>query len=80
LEDAMIALVEQHMQFLRPAFAGDIIVPDFEIVSNRTTGSGRAGRVEMLVKLLNQKGESVLEGRHVYLFRRRSDATSKTGQ
>jgi 3-hydroxybutyryl-CoA dehydratase len=79
LEDAMIALVEQHMQFLRPAFAGDIIVPDFEIVSNRATASGRAGRVEILVRLLNQNGESVLEGRHVYLFRHRPDATSQAG-
>jgi acyl dehydratase len=80
LEDAMIALVEQHMKFLRPAFVGDVIVPDFEIVSNRPTGSGRAGRVEMLVQLLNQKGESVLEGRHVYLIRRRPDAASQAGQ
>jgi acyl dehydratase len=77
LEDAMIALVEQTMKFLHPAFAGDVIVPDFEIVSNRTTASGRAGRVEIRVMLLNQDGECVLEGRHVYLIRRRPDAASR---
>jgi 3-hydroxybutyryl-CoA dehydratase len=71
VEDAMIAMLEQRMQFLRPAFIGDVLVPEFEVVSMEPTASGRAGRVEMAVRLLNQAGEAVIEGRHAYLLRRR---------
>jgi acyl dehydratase len=69
MEDSMVALVEQRMRFLRPAFAGDILTPDFEVISNSTTQSGRTARVEISVKLLNQSGESLLEGIHVYIIR-----------
>jgi acyl dehydratase len=71
IEDAMVAMVEQSMQFLRPAFAGDVVVPHFEVVSNSPTGSGRNCRVELAVTLSNGKGEELIRGRHVYLIRRR---------
>src|SRR5713226_307201 len=74
VEDSMIALLEQRMQFLHPAFIGDVVVPEFEVVSMVPTASGRAGRVEMAVRLLNQAGEHVIEGRHAYLLRRRPPA------
>lgn len=74
LEDAMIALLEQHMQFLHPAFVGDVVVPEYEVVSNSPTGSGRTARVEIAVTLLKPGGEPLMKGRHVYLLRRRPDA------
>jgi 3-hydroxybutyryl-CoA dehydratase len=68
-------MLEQRMQFLRPAFVGDVVVPEFEVVSMEPTGSGRTARVEMAVRLLNDAGEPVIEGRHAYLLRRRAPAT-----
>jgi acyl dehydratase len=72
VEDAMIALVEQRMEFRNPAFVGDVVVAEYEVLSNKPTGSGKAARIELGVRLLNQAGDCVLEGRHVYLIRRRA--------
>ena len=70
IEDAMVALVEQQMRFLRPAFVGDVVTPEFEVVSNRPSAAGRNAVVELAVGLSNRAGERILEGRHVYLLRR----------
>jgi 3-hydroxybutyryl-CoA dehydratase len=74
LEDSMVALLEQRMQFLHPAFIGDVVTPEFEVVSVEPTTSGRTARVEMAVSLTNQAGERVIEGHHVYLLRCRPPA------
>jgi acyl dehydratase len=73
LEDAMIALVAQRMTFLQPAFVGDTVVPEFEVLSNSPGASGRTSRVEIAVKLRKRDGEALLEGSHTYLLRRRPD-------
>jgi 3-hydroxybutyryl-CoA dehydratase len=75
MEESMVAMLEQRMQFLRPAFVGDVVVPEFEVVSMEPTTSGRTARVEIAVRLLNDAGEPVIEGRHAYLLRRRPSAT-----
>jgi acyl dehydratase len=75
VEESMVAMLEQRMQFLRPAFVGDVVVPEFEVASMEPTASGRTARVEMAVRLLNDAGEPVIEGRHAYLLRRRAPAT-----
>jgi 3-hydroxybutyryl-CoA dehydratase len=72
VEDSMVAMLEQRMQFPRPAFIGDVVTPEFEVVSVAPTASGRTARVEMAVWLTNQDGERVIEGRHAYLLRCRS--------
>jgi 3-hydroxybutyryl-CoA dehydratase len=72
IEDAMIALVEQQMRFLRPVFIGDVVTPRFEVVSNKPA-SGHRAVVGFAVKILNQNSEAILEGRHVYLLRRRPE-------
>jgi acyl dehydratase len=72
VEDSMVAMLEQRMEFLRPVFVGDVVVPEFEVVSMEPTASGRTARVEMAVWLTNQAGERVIEGRHAYLLRCRS--------
>jgi 3-hydroxybutyryl-CoA dehydratase len=71
VEDAMIALVEQQMRFLRPAFVGDIVTPEFEVLSNKPSTGGHTAVIEFAVRLSNQAGEKILEGRHAYLLRRR---------
>jgi 3-hydroxybutyryl-CoA dehydratase len=74
LQDCMIAMLEERMEFLRPAFVGDVVVPRFEVVAVEPSGSGRAARVEIAVTLANQAGERVIAGRHAYLLRRRPPA------
>ena len=70
LENAMVALVEQQMRFLHPAFVGDVVTPHFEVISNKQLADGRRAIVELAVRLSNQDGAHILEGRHVYLLRR----------
>ena len=41
IEDAMVALVEQQMRFLRPAFVGDMVTPEFKVASNKPSAGGR---------------------------------------
>ncbi|MBM3527419.1 MAG: hypothetical protein FJX62_04955 [Alphaproteobacteria bacterium] len=72
LIDAMIAMIEQRWRFLKPAFVGDTVRAEYEVASNAPTSSGRTARVEIGVRLLNQSGETLLEGAHVYLIRRRA--------
>jgi acyl dehydratase len=69
--DAMVAMVEQRWRFLSPAFVGDTVSAEYEVLSNQPTASGKTARVEIGVRLLNQAGVCVLEGAHVYLIRRR---------
>ena len=73
IEEAMVALLEQQMHFLRPAFVGDVITPRFEVISNKSA-SGHRAVIELAVTLLNQDGERIIEGRHVYLLRRKPGA------
>ena len=74
LQDCMIAMLEERMEFLRPAFVGDVVVPRFEVVAVAPSGSGRAARVEIAVSLSNQAGERLIAGHHAYLLRRRPAA------
>jgi 3-hydroxybutyryl-CoA dehydratase len=72
LIDAMIAMVEQRWRFQKPGFVGDTVVAEYEVASNTPTSSGNSARVEIGVRLLNQSGECLLEGAHVYLIRRKA--------
>jgi acyl dehydratase len=75
LEDAMIAMVEQRMEFLRPAFAGDELQAEYEVVSNVISESGRSARVEIAVLQDKTSGERLVEGCHAYILRCRDKAT-----
>ena len=74
LEDCMIAMLDERMEFLRPVFVGDVVLPDFEVVAVEPKGDGRSSRVEIAVSLSNQAGERVIAGRHAYLLRCRPRA------
>jgi len=64
----LIGFVEVQAKFLKAVYAGDTLYPALtvtELKPQRTTGV-----VTMVATIHNQKGELVLEGRHVYLLRK----------
>lgn len=65
--DALVGFIEVQAKFLRAVYVGDTLYPALcvtELTPQRTTGV-----VAMRASVHNQKGELVLEGRHVYLLR-----------
>ncbi|HEX5776695.1 MAG TPA: MaoC family dehydratase, partial [Caulobacteraceae bacterium] len=65
--DALIGMIEVSARVLKPAYPGDTLYPALEIAEltpQRTTGV-----VAMTATVINQRGETVLEGRHVYLLK-----------
>lgn len=67
--DALIGFVEVQANFLKAVYAGDTLYPALTVTDlkpQRTTGL-----VTMAATVHNQRGELVLEGRHVYLLRLR---------
>lgn len=63
LMDSMIAMLEQQATFRKPVFKDETI--------DRQPGKDW-GKLAMKVRLINQREEVVLEGRHVYMVRCRS--------
>lgn len=66
IEESIVAFVEQRTRFLAPAFIGDTIYPEHEVVGLERKRS--AGLLTLRVALKNQRGETVLEGEHRYLI------------
>ena len=67
LEASMIAFVEQGCRFRKPVLLGDTVHAEFEVAGLERKGD--RGVLRLRVSLLNQRGEAVLEGHHVYLLR-----------
>jgi acyl dehydratase len=66
IEASIVAFVEQRTRLLAPAFLGDTLTPEHEVVAldpRRT-----AGLLTLRVTLTNQRGERVLDGEHRYLI------------
>ena len=66
IEASIVALVEQTTRFLGPAFIGDTVKPEHEVVALERKRS--AGLVTVRVTLTNQRGETILDGQHKYLI------------
>ena len=66
IEGSIVAFVEQTMRFLGPAFIGDTVKPEHEIVGLERKRS--AGLLTLRVSLTNQRGETILDGQHKYLI------------
>lgn len=66
IEASIVAFVEQRTRFLAPAFIGDTLTPEHEVVGLDTRRT--AGLLTLGVTLTNQRGERVLEGEHRYLI------------
>jgi acyl dehydratase len=72
IEGSIVAFVEQTTRFLGPAFIGDSIKPEHEIIALDRKRS--AGLLTLRVTLTNQRGEMILEGQHKYLIAYRPSA------
>ena len=66
IEGSIVAFVEQTTRFLGPAFIGDTITPEHEIVALERKRS--AGLLTLRVTLTNQRAETILDGQHKYLI------------
>ena len=67
LEASMIAFLEQGCRFRKPVLLGDTVHAEFEVAGLERKGD--RGVLRLRIALLNQRGEEVLEGHHVYLLR-----------
>jgi len=67
LHASMIAFLEQGSRFVKPVTVGDTIYPEHEVVALER--KGERGIVRLAARLRNQRGETVLDGFHVYLMR-----------
>jgi len=66
LEDSIVAFVEETTHFRAPAFIGDTLKPEHEVVALERKRS--TGLLTLRVTLTNQRGDTVLEGEHKYLI------------
>jgi acyl dehydratase len=71
LEDSMIAFVNQGCRFLKPVLVGDHIRAELEVAEVKPKPGRDFGTLKFFVRLINQRGETVLDGHHEYLFRTR---------
>jgi acyl dehydratase len=67
LEESMIAFLEQGCRFRKPVLLGDTVHAEFEVAGLERKGD--RGVLRLRVTLVNQRGEEVIEGHHVYLLR-----------
>ncbi len=71
LEDSMIAFVEQGCRFLKPVLVGDHVRAELEVAEVSPKPGRDFGVLKFAVRLINQRGETVLDGHHTYLFKLR---------
>jgi acyl dehydratase len=69
LEGSMVALVEQSARFLKPVLIGDTITPELEV--SEVIPKTDVGLLRLTTRVKNQRGETVLEGMHAYLIKKR---------
>jgi 3-hydroxybutyryl-CoA dehydratase len=72
LTDSMIALLEQQAAFQKPVFEDDTVHSEFEIEGIDHRPGREWGKLRIKVRLINQRDEVVLAGRHVYAIRYRA--------
>ncbi len=71
LSAAMVAFIDQGCRFVKPVFIGDTVRSAFEVTEVKIKPDREDGLVRFAVTLTNQRDETVLDGYHVYLLRRR---------
>jgi 3-hydroxybutyryl-CoA dehydratase len=79
LKQSMIALLEQQAFFQKPVFKDDTVQPQFEIEGIEHPPGRKWGKLKIKVRLINQRDEIVLEGRHVYGIHCRAALTAHDG-
>ncbi len=76
LENAMVAMVDQGCSLVSPAFPGDSVRCEYEVSAVKSNPESATALVRFTVPLLNQSGETLLEGHQSYLLRRRPDSSN----
>jgi 3-hydroxybutyryl-CoA dehydratase len=66
LQSSMIALLQQQASFWKPVFKDDTLHPQFEVEGTEHKPGMEWGKLAIKVRLINQRDEIVVEGRHVY--------------
>jgi acyl dehydratase len=66
LQASMIALLQQQASFWKPVFKDDTLRPQFEVEGIEHKSGMEWGKLAIKVRLINQRDEIVVEGRHVY--------------
>jgi acyl dehydratase len=79
LQRSMVALIEQQASFQKPVFNGDTLRPQFEVEGTEHQPGRQWGKLHLKVRLLNQRDEIVLEGRHTYAIHCRSSTAAHRG-
>jgi len=69
LEGSMVAFVEQSARFLKPVLIGDTLTPELEV--SEVIPKTDVGLLRLTTRVKNQRGETVLEGMHAYLIKKR---------
>ncbi len=69
--ESMVAMLGNDVRYRRPAFAGDVVTPQFAVQAVEPKDDGR-GIVRLAITLHNQRGELVLEGTHILMLKRRA--------
>jgi 3-hydroxybutyryl-CoA dehydratase len=69
--DSMVAMLGNEVRYKRPAFVGDTLTPKFTVLTVEPKDNER-GILRLAITLCNQRNESVLEGTHVLMLKRRS--------
>ena len=72
VEDSLKAFVDQSSRFLAPVFVGDTLYSSLTVVE--LTAQRTTGLLKMTSTVLNQRGETVMDGVQSYLLRRRRTA------
>jgi acyl dehydratase len=67
----MVAMLGNEVRYKRPAFVGDTLTPKFTVLTVEPKDNER-GILRLAITLCNQRNESVLEGTHVLMLKRRS--------
>ncbi len=73
-EESIVAFVEQSSRFLGPAFVGDTLRPELEVAALEPRNT--TGLVTFTSRIINQRGETLLEGQHKYIVRKRGAEVS----
>lgn len=74
LEGAMIAFLEQGARFLRPVFVGDRVRAQFTV--DTVDMKPDKGIIRFSVRLQNEAEETLLDGHHTYMIRRRASVAN----
>lgn len=79
LKQSMIALVEQQAAFQKPVFKDDTVRSEFEVEGTERQSGKEWGTLSLKIRLINQRDEIVLEGRHMYRIRQKTSTNSRGG-